>query len=301
MKQNAIQFIKSPLTDSSICAIFVGSNSWFKKQIREKIQEKFGKIQKLEFNEESLTYVADAASSPPIYGGRQKFFYISGAEIEETCQWFQMLETTVKDIFILVDFQLKKDDKRTYDSQVKAIEKINKNILIIEAYNPSDEKETKSIISLILKSEKLDEALVSKFYLEYGHDFESCEENAKKINANGEYDSLLFDKKDISMKEVWAFVDRWIEGKLNIAIKLLDSLEHSNINSYSMSNQIARQFRTHIIAIKTKKGHPSVLSRISDRNQTWFMSTYLQLLQINPIEKTYLDKLRYCVLSTCIL
>lgn len=299
MKYAAIDFLQKDLSDDSHCYIFVGNNRWLRKQIREKIEENFGlPISMSAQEEDSLLSVADMVCTPSLDPRVKRFIQLTDLSTEKAYQWLEYIEFTPKNVVLLISFEEKKEDKRTYPTQIKNLFKYEKSdkISYIDVRDPSDEI-SKEIIKQILKSYRVS-ADKFKFFERYGTDFDSIEENAKKIRENKEFDYAVLDKKETTVKDIWLLADLWIEGNLARCLEIISEIEKSDLKSYAVQNMLTRQFRNHIIAAETGKGHPYVVSRSRAKPASWLVGSYRQIAKINPVYSSYFDVLRKTLIAT---
>lgn len=303
MKYTAIQFLQTPLKMASQCLVFIGNNRWLKKQIRTKIEGSFGRPLMISADdEEGIKHTADIISRQPLQGSGKQFVWLMDANADLIYKWLNSINITKEGTIFCIELSEKKVDKRIFQSQIKNLSKYDKNktISYIDAQDPAGPVVVKIIEKILSAANITDAKIVKQFFREYGADFDSSEENAKKISLNGKYNNLLIDKKDVSMKEVWSVVDRWVDNKLEDSLLLVDLVEQNGFSPYAVHSQVSRQFRTYLVAVETSRGHPAIVSKAQNIDKVWAEKAYNELVKINPMQIAYFDMLRLCITKTFI-
>lgn len=294
MKHTAIQFLQAKLEDKSQVFLFAGKNRWLKRQIKEKIQDIFGKSQNISYqDEESLRNIADTVSMIPITGGQKQFIHFMSVPVDNLDSWLNYLELPEKGTLLLIEVEHKKDDARSVQSLIKLLSKFDNKpaISYIDLRDPP-EQACLQIISMILAGHNIsDKKEINNFYAIYGADFDACEQNAG---------SAIKEKKAFAIQDLWSLAQHWLERKQSQTLLDIDNADRSDFNTFAIHNQLVSQIRQHILAKASGRGHPAVVNRAISMSDDWLTQVMTAISELNPISSTYMDELRIRIISTFI-
>lgn len=293
MKYEALQLLKSTLSDQSQIFVLAGNSPWLRKQVRARLKEKYG--EPIEINgedEEELSDVGDLVCQKPLGGDPYTFI----RAVDVTKNWLnkkaEKLSLPATHSILLIEHSL--------DTVFKTIElekwKLSSKIHVVIANHPDDDT-AKRIIYKIIDAKKpanIDiDKLTKTLFENYKHDFESIENNVEKIKLSGHASQKILDDVEPGMKDVWLSIDFWIEDKMLKAITHLRRAQHSEISAVPLHQVLCKQFRRYLLAGEGAGDYYSriLVKRAENRSKHWMICKYHELTKLNPMAVTYFDRL----------
>lgn len=294
----SIEFLQEDINDTSRIFFVFGTNNWFKRQVREKLEETYGKTTFVDAAEDgALREVAGELALVPIIGRKERLRWIRGAEADQLVPFAKYIDLVPKGVCLVLEPEIKKIDKRWIDSLKNKIADITADT--VDFADPPDDLARFIIRKLAHEHQITNEPIIEHLFQSYGPDLEQCEENLKKLALTGNLDRSVLDKKEVGVPDIWRLADLWIENKLASTLYLLEQLSKANgLQAYTIHLHLCRQFRQHALAKNGNKTHYAVKQRADKASSSWLTKTYKELCTLDPVLKNYYDQLYLIVCSS---